>query len=518
MGKGKSQLKIGIILNYLNLFIGTLIPIFYTPIMLNILGQEEYGLYKLSSSVTSYLSLISFGIGSAVTRYLIKARTQEGKEAEERMLGLFTSIFQVVAILSFVVGTVITMCLGAFYGQSLTDPELAKMKILVFLMVCNTALTFSVSPYVSVVNTHEKFIFLQCMNIVSTCVAPIVNLIMLFAGFASVGMAVSTLILSLVSNIIYLIYVRKSIGIKARFKNMPTNLLKEIFVFSFWIFVGNIVSQLYNATDTVLIGAIPALATVGVAKYNVGGVFNNIVFQAAVGISTLLTPKTNKMVFSGASNTELTDLAIKVGRIQGYIISLIITGFVVFGQPFIHFYAGKDYSESYWVALLMMIPNMIPLVQSVCLSIIISKNKHKFRSLVYLLIAIINVIGSWILMHYMGIIGAALVTGLALILGQGFIMNWYYSKKIGLEIKRFWKELLKVYIIPICMAGVFLLVSRFIDFYNIPRMLIGIVIYTLIYLILQWVIVCNKYEKELILNPIKKIISKFKRTDKNASN
>ena len=77
MKKEKNQLKIGILLSYVNLGIGNLIPIFYTPVMLDLLGQAEYGLYKLSSSVTSYLSLISLGIGSAVSRYLIKAWTEQ---------------------------------------------------------------------------------------------------------------------------------------------------------------------------------------------------------------------------------------------------------------------------------------------------------------------------------------------------------------------------------------------------------------------------------------------------------
>lgn len=71
MAQEKSQLKIGIVLNYVNMILGNLIPIFYTPIMLTLLGQSEYGLYKLASSVTSYLSLISMGLGSAITRYLI---------------------------------------------------------------------------------------------------------------------------------------------------------------------------------------------------------------------------------------------------------------------------------------------------------------------------------------------------------------------------------------------------------------------------------------------------------------
>ena len=42
MESENSQLKIGIVLNYINIGLGNLIPIFYTPIMLKLLGQSEY--------------------------------------------------------------------------------------------------------------------------------------------------------------------------------------------------------------------------------------------------------------------------------------------------------------------------------------------------------------------------------------------------------------------------------------------------------------------------------------------
>lgn len=509
MKQEKSQLKVGIILNYFNLLVGNLIPIFYTPIMLNLLGQNEYGLYKLSSSVTSYLSLVSMGIGSAVTRYLIKAYTEEGKEAEERILGLFMLVFQVIAVASFVLGLILTLNLQVWYGDSLTSAELSHMKILVFLMVCNTALGFQLSPYISVVSAHEKFIFLQCMNILSTCIAPLLNLVMLFMGFASIGMTTASLALGILTRFIYLYYVRRKMNIKAKYSNMPTHLLKEILVFSFWIFVANVVGQLYNATDTVMIGTVPALATTGVAIYNVGGTFNNIIFSLTTGISNLLAPKTNKMVFAGATNIELTDLAIKVGRIQGFIITLIVSGFIAFGKPFIHFYAGAEYADAYWVAVLMMVPNIIPLVQSVCLSIVVAQNKHRFRSIVYLGIAIVNVIGTWFLMQTsLGIVGAALMTGVALVVGQGLVMNWYYWKKTGLEIIRFWKEVGKIYIIPFFLCVAVLLLSKWIDFYNILNLLSGIVMYTVVYCVFNWIGVMNSYEKSLVLEPIKRILHK----------
>lgn len=507
----KNELKIGIILNYINLGIGNLIPIFYTPIMLSLLGQQEYGLYKLSTSITSYLSLVSMGIGAAVTRYLIKAYTEEGKEAEEKVLGLFTVIFQVIAIISFLIGLFLTFNLELFYGKSLTISELSRMKVIVFLMVCNTALNFSQTSYISVVTAHERFIFLQCMNIISTCIVPILSLGILYLGYAAVGMTVISLATGVLIRFTYYVYVRTKMSIKARFVGMPKHLLKEIWQFSFWIFLSNVVAQLYNATDTVMIGAIPALATTGVAIYNVGNTFNSIVFSLTTGVSNLLAPKVNKMVFQGADNQELTELAIRVGRIQAYIIALLVSGFIAFGRPFIGFYAGSEYAESYWVAVLMMIPNMIPLVQSVFLSIIVAKNKHKFRSIVYLGIAILNVVGTWILMQKMGIVGAALMTGIALVIGQGFIMNWYYMKKIELNIPYFWKKVGIIYIVPIVLCCVAVLSSFWIDYTNIIVFLLGVIIYTVIYCILNWCFMMNAYEKNIICAPIKLMKNKIKK-------
>lgn len=72
--------------------------------MLRILGQEEYGLYKLSGSITSYLSLIAFGLGAAITRYLIKARIEVGEQEECKVFGLFVRIFKVIALLTLIVG------------------------------------------------------------------------------------------------------------------------------------------------------------------------------------------------------------------------------------------------------------------------------------------------------------------------------------------------------------------------------------------------------------------------------
>lgn len=499
------QIKLGMILSYINLGVGNLIPFFYTPIMLELLGQSEYGLYKIASSTTSYLSLMAFGIGSAVSRYIIKARTQEGKEAEERMFGLFNLLFQGISLLTLIVGGLLTWKLDLFYGASLTAEELGTMRILVALMVINTAVSFSATSYNAVVSSHERFIFINSVNILSTIGTPVLNLVILYMGYRSIGMAVISLTLNILVRLIYIAYVRKSLNMKPRYDNLPRGAIKEIFAFSFWVFVSNIVSRIYTATDTVIIGAIPTLATIGAAVYSVGSTFSSIMFNLAQVTPGLFAPKVNQMVFSGCNSKDLTDLVIKVGRLQGFVVSLVCSGFIAFGNPFLECYVGPDYWEAYWVAVVIMIPNCIPLVQSVANSILQAKNMHQFRAKIYLLIAIVNIFGTLLLVQRFGIIGAAIPTGAAYILGNGLIMNWYYWKKVGLDIPRFWKNLLPIFVIAAVLCIVTLILSNWIDFYNWGSLLVGIIAYALVFFACLWLFVMNDSEKEMLTGIVGRI-------------
>lgn len=67
-----NQRKMGVILTYTSEAIKILTGLLYTPIMLRLLGQSEYGLYQLVYSVVSYLSLLSMGFGSSYLRFYSK--------------------------------------------------------------------------------------------------------------------------------------------------------------------------------------------------------------------------------------------------------------------------------------------------------------------------------------------------------------------------------------------------------------------------------------------------------------
>jgi len=441
---------------------------------------------------------MSFGMGAAITRYLIKANIEHGDEEERKVFGLFIKIFRWIAGITIMSGVALSLSVGLWYTDSLTEEYLEQMRILVVLLSVNMAINFYATPYISVVNAHERFLFLQIMAITGTCLAPIFNLIALLLGYASIGLAISSLFATIIFRIAFYVYVEKSMSMRPVYVKMPKSYIREILIFSFWIFMSTVTNQLYEATDTVMIGAIPALGITAVAVYNIGVTFNGVICSINAGISSLLVPKANKMALGGATPTELTDTAIRMGRIQALIISLFIFGFITFGREFIHFYAGDAYASSYWIAVLCMLPCSIPLVQSFCLNILVARNKNKFRAIVYFLIAVINVVATWFAMKVFGVVGAAMASSFAMLIGHGFMMNWFYSAKLKLQMFRFWRSVCRIFLPAIALSIMFIAIGNFVNYNSISILLPFMLIYAISYCIVQWFLSMNQYEKFLI--------------------
>lgn len=504
-----NQLRSGVMLSYLNLAISFVIPFVYTPLMLRMLGQAEYGLYALSHSVIGYLSLLSFGFGSTIVRYLSKYRAEGDRKAEEECFGFFLLLYGILGLLVMLGGVILSANAEDVFAKGLSGAEIGKLKLLALIMAFNTALSFPLSVFSSMAIAHERYFFRKSVDMVSTVAAPLANLVALYLGFASVGMALAATTIQFLLAPISIVYCFRKIKIRPRFARLPGPLIREMLGFSVFVFIGTLVDMLFWATDKVILGMLAS--AVAVAIYNVGGTFNNIVMQLSTSISGVLVPRITGMVITNTPKEEWTNLFIRIGRLQFFIIGLIVSGFSVFGQVFIQLWAGVDYADAFWVALLTMYPLCIPLIQNTGLSIVVAQNKHKFRSIVYLIIAILNVISTYLIVPYMGIIGAALCSCVSYLLGQGLIMNIYYYKVTGLDIPRFWKNILKMAIIPAGMLVAGLLLNRVIVIDNWLTFLAGVMLFTAVYAVLMYLFAMNDYEKDIVRKPIQKVLRVLKR-------
>ena len=99
-----SQLKAGAILSYVSIGLNNIVGLLYTPFMLRMLGQNEYGLYSLVASVVGYLTVLDLGFASAIVRYTAKFRA-EGKIREQyELFGMFLILYTGIGIVAFLLG------------------------------------------------------------------------------------------------------------------------------------------------------------------------------------------------------------------------------------------------------------------------------------------------------------------------------------------------------------------------------------------------------------------------------
>lgn len=504
------QLRIGAILSYSQMLLGIIVGLAYTPAMIRLLGQSEYGLYNTVSSVISMLSILSLGFNSSYVRYFAKYKKADDSGLIYKLNGLFLIIFFVIGAVALACGLFLTENLNLVFKDGLTSDEYGTARILMLLLTINLAVSFPMSVFSNIISAHEKFIFLKALGALKTVVSPLVTLPLLLMGYKSIAMVSVTVAIAVFTDVLYVVYVFAVLKQKFIFHSFEKGLFKSLFIFTSFIAINLIVDQINLNVDKILLTRFKG--TVVVAIYAVGYNLESYYQMFSTAISGIFTPRIHLIYATETNeierNNRLTELFIKVGRIQFCILALIASGLVFFGKPFIRFWAGNDYDEAYYVALLLVLPITIPLIQNVGIEIQRAANKHQFRSLVYLAMAILNLILTVFLCQKYGAVGAAVGTAISLILANGLIMNIYCQTKLGINVIKFWRNIGRMslgLIVPIVVGSLLMVYVKITSIWLLFAVIVG---YTVIYCISMWLLGLNEYEKNLFKTPIRKIFKK----------
>lgn len=501
-----NQLKAGVVLNYVVIFLNTVVGLLYTPYMLRMMGQSEYGLYSLVASVIAYLTILDLGFCNAIVRYTAKFRAEKKTEEQYEMFGMFFLLYLVIGIIAFGIGLGLYFNVDTLFGNTMTAVELGRARIMMLLLVANLAFTFPMSIWGSIIQAYEDFVFQKSLNIIRIILNTAVMICLLHFGYKAVAMVVVQTIFNVLTLVVNFIYCRRKLNIHIyfRFKHFHWGFLKEVAIYSFWIFLNAIMDRVYWSTGQFVLGAM--VGTAAVAVFAIAIQLEGMYMQFSTAISSVFLPKVTAMVATNRSRKEISDLFIRTGRIQYIVLAYILSGFIIFGRQFIELWAGADYTDAYIISLLFFIPLTVPLIQNLGITILQARNEMKFRSVLYIIIALVSLAMQIVLTRYFGGIGCAMGVSGALVVGQILIMNVYYRRRQDLDIKTFWKEISKMSIIPIVLIFSSMLVIRhFFALDSWGKLILGIAAFSLVYIPLFFRFSMTDEERNLFISMFHKI-------------
>jgi O-antigen/teichoic acid export membrane protein len=494
-GEFVTQRKSGALLSYLHLFVNTILGIVVISFLTRMLGQAEYGLYSIVGSFIATLAIMDMGLSNCVVRFVVKYRAKKDKESEASFIAVILVLYVIISVLAFLLGLYLRSYIPTMFKRSLTPAELSKANLMFIILFVNISFTLLFNSFRGIVAAYERFVFLSTADIIRPVLRIILLLVLLNIGYKVIAVVVVDTVCNILYSLAMAFYAFAILRVRVRFRRTCLTLLNPIFYYSVFILLNVIAGELYWRIGNIIVGVLTNSSLVAI--YAVGSQVSLYYIMFSSNIANILGPKIVHAVDTGANGRELTDVMIKAGRMQGFVVALVLTGFVLFGRKFIALWVGAQYHDAYLVALFVMIPMTILLVQNLGIRILEAKGKHWVRSIIMFFMSLVNVLLAIVLVKRIGIIGASLGAAIGLLVGNVMLLNVYYHVAIGLDMLRFYKEISKG-IIPATLISFCIGLGITLWQHASWRVLASqIFIYALAYCICLWFLGMNTYERNL---------------------
>lgn len=480
------------------MFMEVISTLWITPLIIQALGDAQYGVYKLVASLTSYLLLLDLGLGNSVIRYMAQYNERNDLESSRKFMGLCIIFYSAISIILLILGALMVRCFKNIFATGLTFSEVILSKKLLTLTVLNAAITIGTSYFSNIIIAYSRFTVAKGAAILQILIRMLLTLVALLLGGDSFAIVLINLLLTVAIRGYYVCYVLWGLKLKPKFKDMDLLFVKEVVSFSAFILLQLVATQINSHTDQILLGMLVPMSASLIGIYGIGTQLVQYFQSIGQALGGILMPGVVKLVESNASSEQLQSEMIRIGRYSFTILGIIFVGFLVNGKNFLRLWVGDGYEKSYIVAWILMLAYLFILTESIGTQILWAKNKHQVQSVLKLLIVLANVVLTVILISWDPLIGATIGTFISLMFGDVFVMNIVFRNDIGISLRAYYLGLIKG-------IGPCLLLSGLagILFLQIPlslgfSLVLNIGCMSMVYALSMWMIGFNQHEKELI--------------------
>lgn len=499
MFKSAQQLRFGAIMSYLAIGINVVSGLLYTPWMIHSIGRENYGLYTLALSVIT-LFVFDFGLSAAVTRFIARYLAQGSQEKANNCVGLVYRLYIIIDIMLFLILFGVYFFIPQIYKE-LTPYEIEQFKVVYSMAAMYAVISFPFIPVNGVLTAHECFIQLKVCDVLNKLIIVGSMTMCLLLGYGLYALVMVNAISGVLTIVFKLWCIKRYTPQKISWHYFNKAELKEIAGYSGWVTVIALAQRcIFNLAPSIL-GALSgstAIAIIGIAM-----TLEGYTFTFANALNGMFLPKVSRIV---NNEGNVVPLMIRLGRIQIIIVGLIVSGVICLGKEFIFLWVGNGFSESYLCAVLIILPSFFHLPQTIGNETIYAKNKVKKLAIVYILMAIVNVIGAALLAPIMGATGICLSVFIAYMV-RTIGMDVIFYKDLNLDIFAFFNEgFIRMTPALLLCITIGLALQYMMPIKNWYGFTLKCIIYCLCFGTIMYFFAMNQSEKQLLIVPLRKIL------------
>lgn len=447
--------KTGVLISCVLMFVQICSTMLFTPFLIRTLGQAEYGVYSLVLSISSYFALFDLSIGTSVIRYMSKYAAENNMRDGRKFLGVTTLYYIAVAFLALVVGIIVRSLIPQIFAKGLSETEIALAQKLFFITVISSVISLSTSAFSNTIIGFEKFLVSKGVAIFITIFKMILSVLALMMGFDSMGMVVANLITTVITSVIYVLYVLFKLKIIPIFKDISFSFVKEVASYSSYIVLQLIASLIITMSSQVLLGAFAKGSAIIIGVFGIGMQIIQYFKTVGTHFTSVLMPGLVRFANKNSTRELYEKELIRISRIIFMTLSIIWVVFLIYGKDFVGLWAGNENIQAYYVAVILMIPLMFSYSEGAGYQLLQALAKHKLPAIIQLITSVISVPVMILLILWNPLKGAIIGSFIMTMSCETIVMNIMYKKQLGVRLSVLFKGIFKGIVPALTICAVF---------------------------------------------------------------
>jgi O-antigen/teichoic acid export membrane protein len=424
----KNKVLLSIFSNWSNLFISVVVAFIVSPIIVNQLGNETYGIWVLIVSLTSYFTILDFGINGAIVRFISKYKALNDSDSANKIFSTSFAFFFVIAIV-----VVLFCAVFAFYFKDMfeiTQFENSYLYLVFLVVGIDLAFNLIFSVFLGSLKAVGRFLEVNVIAVTLNIVKNIIIVILLTNDYSLLTIAVLQLVVNAVKFTLQYVTIRKFASyLYFSVEDITKESFKQLYNYSLYGFIIAIAMKIVFYTDSVVIGAV--LDVSQVTFYAIPTMLMQYLEQFIWAIIAVLLPiiSAQDAVGKNENNARMYNVGTKYAMLLCAPIFLVL---YFSGSSFIGLWMGEQYKiPSGNVLKILLIGYFFFLAQLIAHGILKGLSKHKILAILLSIEAVANLGLSLHLAPMLGINGVALGTTIPLLIINVIAVPYFTCKELG---------------------------------------------------------------------------------------
>jgi O-antigen/teichoic acid export membrane protein len=406
--------------------LAALIGFFMMPFLISNLGDHDYGIWLVATSLVGTYYLLDFGLAATVMRY---AALSVGSGDVQHLSRVVTTALAIYALLATAV-LLVTLVLGYLAPQwNVAANDASDFRHVILITGLSMALGFPFKAFAGILQARLRYDLLSSISLFKMIFSTACTIFLVLQGYGIVALAYIGLIAGLLSDLAFLAYARREApGLEVRRSLFDLSLLRQLGSFSIWSFLIQLAGQLRFRIDALVIGSMRGATDV--TQYTVGArlseIPDGVLYQATNIVQPLLTGH-----FAEGKQQRMLETLSLYTRINAAF-GVYVTGMLlILGEAFISRWMGAGYSNSIFVLYALTLTRCLGFILNPLDNSLYAIGKIQFLAAVNILDAAVNVALSIWLGGMYGIIGVALGTLIPMTATRLLFVMPYACRQLG---------------------------------------------------------------------------------------